>query len=296
MHVVLFGHSNTPTAGLFDMARDSFDTRVDPSRYVAWSKCGTTISLRKVSFNSFFGTQSPLLNLSGIDRRGKPSREMSFSRSLVVKFPFIIHFKFKSVVFRVAPLLIRDARRFLKCLIAVSTSASSSCSSLLLDSSLFVIASNANGAVCGSRWSVSFGAPRLLLEQKCMIDPDTGHLAPTESHERDNPGIEDLNVLFSALSEDEESSVTRENSSMFPRRERRETAFFEELRHGERMVMIGAWSGLLLIILKKSSRDGMLKLRPSEVKSEREFILSRNQSQDFASRSESINIGCMSEL
>jgi hypothetical protein len=119
-----------------------------------------------------------------------------------------------------------------------------------------VIASNANGAVCGFRWSVSFGAPILLLEQKCMMDPDIGHLAPTESHERDKPGIEDLNVLFSsALSEDEESSVTRENSSMFPRRERRETAFFEEFRHGERIVMIGAWSGMLLIILKKSIKS-----------------------------------------
>ena len=73
-----------------------------------------------------------------------------------------------------------------------------------------------------------------------MTDPDIGHLAPTESHDRDNPGIEDLNVLFNALSEEDGSSLTRETSSMFPRRESRETAFFEAFKHGERIVIIGA--------------------------------------------------------
>ena len=97
-----------------------------------------------------------------------------------------------------------------------------------------MIASNANGGVCGFRSSSSLG------EQKCMTDPDIGHLAPTESHERDSPGIEEFNVLFRVLWEDEESSVTTDNSSMFPRRESSETAFFEAVRHGERIVIIGA--------------------------------------------------------
>jgi hypothetical protein len=81
-----------------------------------------------------------------------------------------------------------------------------------------------------------------------MIDPDSGHLAPTDSHERDNPGMGDLNALFSALSEDEVSSVTKETFSMFPSRESSETAFFEAARHGERIVIIGAFNCLLLII------------------------------------------------
>ena len=73
-----------------------------------------------------------------------------------------------------------------------------------------------------------------------MTDPETGHLAPTESHERENPGIEDLNVSFSAYSDAGESSVTIENCSKFPNFESKETAFFEAVKEGDRIVIIGA--------------------------------------------------------
>jgi len=79
----------------------------------------------------------------------------------------------------------------------------------------------------------------LLLEQKCRTESDIGHLVATESHERDNPGMEDLNVLLRALSDDEKSSVARQTSSIFPRRDSKEMAFFEAGRLGERMVSIG---------------------------------------------------------